>query len=140
VTPTDAKRRTLPAWILAAGDTAAIVLFAVVGLLNHEEGITGAGLARNVVPILGVWFAIAPFTGVYNRPGFRPMILTWAIAVPVGVAIRAVALHRAADEHQVAFAIVALLVTLVFLSAWRALASRVRWVAIGRAARPRSRP
>jgi hypothetical protein len=119
-------RRTLPAWVLAVGDTAAIVLFAVVGLINHDEGITAAGLARNVLPILGVWFAISPFTGVYKRPGFSTMILTWAIAVPVGVAIRAVALHRAADEHQVAFAIVTLLVTLVFLSAWRAVASRLR--------------
>jgi DUF3054 family protein len=119
-------RRTLPTWVLAAGDAAAIIVFAVLGLLNHDEGITAAGLARNVAPILGVWFAIAPFTGVYNHPGFRRMMVTWAIAVPVGVAIRAVALHRAADEHQVAFAIVALLVTLVFLSAWRAIASRIR--------------
>jgi DUF3054 family protein len=119
------ERRTLPAWALVLGDAAAIVLFAVVGLLNHDEGITAAGLARNVLPILGVWFAIAPFTGVYKRPGFGTMIVTWAIAVPVGVAIRAVALHRAADEHQVAFAIVTLLVTLVFLSAWRAIASRI---------------
>jgi hypothetical protein len=110
---------------LAAGDVAAIVLFAVVGLLNHDEGITAAGLARNVLPIIGVWFAIAPFTGVYKRPGFRTMAVTWAIAVPIGVAIRAVALHRAADEHQVAFAIVTLLVTLAFLSAWRAVASRI---------------
>lgn len=119
-------RRTLPTLGLALGDAAAIFLFAVVGLLNHDEGITLSGLARNVLPILGVWFAISPFTGVYKRPGFVTMIVTWAIAVPIGVAIRAVALHRAADEHQVAFAIVALLVTLVFLSAWRALASRLR--------------
>lgn len=119
-------RRTLPAWGLATGDALAVFLFAVVGLLNHDEGITVAGLARNVLPILGVWFAISPFTGVYKRPGFGTMIVTWAIAVPVGVAIRAIALHRAADEHQVAFAIVALVVTLVFLSAWRAIASRLR--------------
>ena len=118
-------RRALPTLGLALGDVGAFFLFAVVGLLNHDEGITLAGLARNVLPILGVWFAIAPFTGVYKRPGFGTMIATWAIAVPVGVAIRGVALHRAADEHQVAFAIVALLVTLVFLSAWRAIASRL---------------
>lgn len=111
---------------LAAGDAAAIVLFAVVGLMNHDEGITLAGLARNVLPILGVWFAIAPVTGTYKRPGFRTMILTWAIAVPIGVAIRAIALSRAADEHQVAFAIVTLVVTFVFLSAWRAIATSTK--------------
>jgi hypothetical protein len=119
-------RRTLPPWGLALGDVAAIVLFAAVGLLNHDEGITLSGLARNVLPILGVWFAIAPFTGVYKRPGFQTMILTWAIAIPIGVAIRGVALHRAADEQQIAFAIVTLVVTLVFLSAWRAITARLR--------------
>jgi hypothetical protein len=54
------------------------------------------------------------------------MTLTWAIAVPIGVVIRALVLHRAADENQVAFAIVTLVVTLMFLSAWRALAMRMR--------------
>jgi len=119
-------------WGLAAGDAGAIVLFAVVGLLNHKEGITAAGLARNTLPILGVWFAIAPFVGTYTRPGFRTMLVTWAIAVPFGVAIRAVALHRHAGESQIAFGIVTLIVTAAFLLAWRALVTQ--------AERRRSRP
>jgi DUF3054 family protein len=111
---------------LALGDALAIVLFAVVGLANHKEGLTVAGLARNTLPILAVWFAIAPFVGTYKRPGFKTLLITWAIAVPGGVAIRAVALHRAASGSQVTFGIVTLVVTLVFLSAWRAVASRLR--------------
>jgi Protein of unknown function (DUF3054) len=125
VTRTEPTRRTLPAWSLAVGDLAAIVLFAVVGLLNHDEGITAAGIARNTLPILGVWFAIAPFTSVYRRPEFATLLRTWAIAVPAGVAIRAIALHRSADEHQVAFGIVTLIVTGLFLFGWRAIASKI---------------
>ena len=123
---TQTQRRTFPAVVLAAGDAAAIVLFAVIGLINHEHGITASGLARNTLPILGVWFAISPFTKTYARPGFRTMLATWAIAVPAGVAIRAVALHRAADESQVAFGIVALIATLVLLTVWRGI-NRTAW-------------
>ena len=108
--------------MLAVGDAAAIVLFAVVGLANHREGITLAGLARNTLPILGVWFAIAPLVGTYRRPGLRTLLATWAISVPVGVAIRGVVLHRDADGSQVAFGVVTLIVTLVFLLAWRGIA------------------
>jgi hypothetical protein len=108
--------------MLAVGDAAAIVLFAVVGLANHGEGITLAGLARNTLPILGVWFALAPLVGTYRRPGLRTLVATWAIAVPVGVAIRGVVLHRDADGSQVAFGVVTLIVTLVFLLAWRGIA------------------
>lgn len=110
---------------LAAGDAAAIVLFAVIGLINHDEGITAAGLARNALPIIGVWFAIAPLVGTYARPGFATMVATWAIAVPLGVAIRAVWLHRSASSKQAAFGIVTLIVTFVFLSAWRLIASKL---------------
>lgn len=106
---------------LALGDAAAIVLFVVVGLSNHREGITAIALARTALPLLGAWFAVVPFTRAYARPGTRTLLITWAIAVPIGVAIRAVALHRSADESQVAFAIVTLLVTLVFLLAARAI-------------------
>src|SRR5207253_7726514 len=105
--------------VLAAGDGAAIVIFVLVGLVNHEHGITVSGLARTALPILGAWFAMAPFAGTYKRPGVRTLLATWIIAVPVGVAIRAVLLHRSANESQVAFGIVALVVTLGLLLAWR---------------------
>ena len=110
--------------VLAAGDALAIVLFAVVGLANHREGITAAGLARNTLPILSAWFALAPLTDAYRRPGLRTMLATWAIAVPVGVALRAVILRRDADESQVVFALITMAVTLAFLLGWR-LAARL---------------
>ena len=114
----------MPPWGIAIGDAVAIVLFAVIGLSNHREGITVAGLARNALPIIAVWFAIAPFVGTYARPGFRTMLVAWAVSVPVGVVIRAALLRRDADSSQVIFGLITLATTLVLLSAWRGIATR----------------
>jgi hypothetical protein len=108
------------------GDAAAIVLFVIVGLTNHDEGITAGGIARTALPILGVWFAAAPLVGTYRRPGIRSMIATWALAVPLGVAIRAALLHRGADGSQLTFFLVAAAATLLLLLAWRAIWAVVR--------------
>ena len=108
--------------VLAVGDAAAIVLFVIVGLTNHDEGVTLSGIARTALPILGAWFAVSFFTKTYTQPGLRTLLTTWAIAVPIGVAIRAIALHRAADDSQITFGIVAMIATLVFLLAWRGIA------------------
>jgi len=126
VTRSEERTRTIPAWGLACGDAAAIVLFAVIGLANHKEGLSAAGLSRNTLPILGVWFAIAPFIGTYSRPGLRTLATSWAIAVPAGLAIRAVVLHRSASGSQVTFGLVTLVVTLLLLLAGRGIASRIR--------------
>jgi hypothetical protein len=123
VTDTRSRRRTLPTAALAGGDVVAILVFALIGLKNHKEGITAAGLARNTLPILGVWFAIAPRVGTYERPGVRTLVTTWAIAVPAGIVIRALILHHTVLSKQISFGIVALVATLVLLLAWRGLAA-----------------
>jgi Protein of unknown function (DUF3054) len=118
----DARPRTPPR-VLALGDAAAIVLFVIVGLTNHDEGITLSGISRTALPILGAWFAVSIFAGTYARPGPRTLLVTWVIAVPVGVAIRAIALHRPADDSQITFGFVAMIATLVFVLGWRGLAA-----------------
>jgi hypothetical protein len=96
-------------------------MFAVIGLASHDEGITAGGVARNALPILAAWFVVAAFAGTYSRPGLRTTLVTWVIAVPVGVAIRAIALSRPADGSQIVFGIVTMTVTLVLLLGWRAI-------------------
>ena len=118
-------RRTISPRILLIGDAIAIALFAVIGLASHDEGITAGGVARNALPILAGWFVVAAFAGTYSRPGLRTMLITWVIAVPVGVAIRAIVLSRPADGSQIVFAIVTMTVTLVLLLCWRAIAAMV---------------
>jgi hypothetical protein len=119
------QRRAISPRYLLIGDAIAIAMFAVIGLASHEEGITAGGIARNALPILAAWFVVAAFAGTYARPGLRTMLITWAIAVPVGVAIRAIVLSRPADGSQVVFGIVTMTVTLVLLLGWRAIAAVV---------------
>ena len=107
---------------LALGDAAVLVLFVIIGLLNHEHGITVAGLARTALPLLGAWFAVSALDGNYREPGTRKVVVTWAIAVPVAVTIRALILHHTVVSKQISFGIVALVVTLAFLLGWRYLA------------------
>src|SRR5688572_3617237 len=108
---------------IALGDAAAVALSAVVGLANHREGITAGGLARNTLPILGAWLALAPFPSPAPTRGPASGRCSWALAVPIGVAIRAALLHWAADGSRVTFGIVTLAVTLAFLAAWRGAAA-----------------
>jgi hypothetical protein len=118
-------RRTISPRSLLIGDAIAIALFAVIGLATHDEGITAGGVARNALPILAAWFVVAAFAGTYARPGLRTMLITWVIAVPVGVVIRAIVLSRPADGSQIVFAIVTMTVTLVLLLGWRSIAAMV---------------
>ena len=118
-------RRTIAPRSLLIGDAIALALFAVIGLATHDEGVTAGGVARNALPILAAWFVVAAFAGTYARPGLRTMLVTWVIAVPVGVAIRAIVLNRPADGSQIVFGVVTMTVTLVLLLAWRALATVV---------------
>jgi hypothetical protein len=105
--------------LLALGDGIALTLFAVFGLLRHQEGLAVGGVARNAGPILVGWYATALALGLYRRPGRRRLVATWAIGVSAGVVIRALILGRSADASALAFWAVTLAVTLVLLSAWR---------------------
>jgi hypothetical protein len=120
-----ARLGRLPGWALALGDAAAIALFAVLGLSAHESGITAAGLARNALPIVGAWFLLAPVLRTYAEPGARTLLVTWAAAVPVGVALRAVLLKRSLGAAELTFLGVTMAVTLALLSCWRAVAGLV---------------
>ena len=110
-------------WVLAVGDAAAIVLFAVIGLASHREGVTLAGIARNAGPVLAVFFPVALLVGTYRRPGLRTLIPAWLIGVVGGVLLRAAILGHGYGRRTFTFMGVTLAVTGVLLLAWRALAA-----------------
>ena len=110
-----------PAWTIAVGDAAAILLFVIIGLANHDQGVTVGGVARTALPVLGAWFVVAPFTKTYARPRLGTLLINWVIAVPVGVAIRGTMLNRSADDSQLTFGLVAMIGTLVLLLLWRGI-------------------
>jgi len=108
--------------MLAWGDAVCIVLFAAIGLQTHGEPIGLAGIARNALPILLVWWLVSPFLRTYTRPTWQNLLYTWAIAVSAGVWLRFMVLQKPFDLGYLIFWAVALGATLVLLLAWRGLA------------------
>lgn len=114
-----------PPRLAAACDAAAIVLFAVVGLLSHHGGVSGAGLARDALPLLGGWFAIALLVRLYTRPAVWRLAATWLVGITAGVAVRAAILGHTHAGREAAFLAVALAFTLLFAAAARAATTTV---------------
>jgi len=116
--------------LAVACDAAAIVAFAVVGLLSHHGDVSGRGLARDALPLLGGWFAAALLFRLYARPAPWRLAATWLVGITCGVALRAAILGHTHAGKEAAFLGVALAFTLLFVLAARAAT----------AALPRSRP
>ena len=68
-------------------DAAALVVFVLIGLRGHRVS-TVEGFLRTAVPLLGSWFLVASLSHAYRRPGWRSLLRTWIVAVPVGLLIR----------------------------------------------------
>ena len=119
-----------------ASDAVAIVLFALIGVLSHENGLTVLRLVENAGPIGGGWFVAAVVLGAYRRPGWRTLLPTWLIGVIGGVLVRAGILGRDLDGSQAAFLITTLIVTLVLVVGLRLFGR----VAATRLAGPAGRP
>ncbi len=108
-----------PARLAVAADAAAIVLFAVVGLLAHHGGVSGRGLARDALPLLGGWFAAALLARLYTRPARLRLAATWLGGIALGVTVRAAVLGHTGVGKEAAFLGVALAFTLLFVLAAR---------------------
>lgn len=119
-----------PARLAVAADTAAILVFAIVGLLSHDGAVSGRGLARDALPVLGGWLTVALLVRLYTRPAAWRLAATWLLGITAGVAVRAAILHHTHAGREAAFLGVALTFTLLF-----ALVARLAtaWL-------PRSRP
>jgi hypothetical protein len=109
--------------MLAAGDLACFLLFALIGLRNHDEGLTVAHLIRAAGLFWLAWAGLAQALGLYGEETLlsrRRLLGTWAAAWVVGLTGRTILFDRSPEP---AFAIVALLFNGVALLLWRTLAS-----------------
>jgi hypothetical protein len=125
----DNTAASLPrALALAAGDTAALLLFATIGRFNHHEALTLAGSFETAAPFLIGWFATAPFLGGFSKKAqggdvgaaVGAAAKSWAAAIPLGIVIRSVLRGYTPDK---AFIIVSFVATAVMLLGWRAAAA-----------------
>ena len=109
--------------VLAVGDAAAIILFVVIGLSSHDEGVTVGSVLRVAVPILALGLVVGLVFGTYRRPGIRTLLPAWLVAVVGGILIRYAIFHRPTTVAKLlVFLGVALAFTLLFLLAWRLVA------------------
>jgi Protein of unknown function (DUF3054) len=128
--------------LLAALDLTSLLVFAAVGKASHATAVSDGSLdlfavAITAAPFVASWFLTAPLTGVYQRleqhktgtsggtttkqVAIASLVQTakgWAVAVPLGCAIRGVIKGYV---PPVPFVIVTLIVTLVLLGGTRAL-------------------
>jgi hypothetical protein len=81
--------------LLVVGDCLVFIAFSLIGLKNHEEGITLNGIVRNAVPFGAAWLMAATLTGLY-RPGWQhsedgllqKVGTAWLPAWALGLALR----------------------------------------------------
>ncbi|GAB4816920.1 hypothetical protein N2152v2_003966 [Parachlorella kessleri] len=118
--PSDLKKVAL----LVAGDAAALLLFAVIGRLNHGEAVTAGAVWETASPFVLGWFLTAPFTGAFGKDAqgwdagkaAGTAAKSWAVALPVGHAIRALGRGYLPPTP---FLLATLGSTLVLLVGWR---------------------
>lgn len=96
-------------------DATAILAFAVIGVLSHDNGLTLVHVLRDAGPVGGAWAVAALLFGLYRRPGWKSLALTWLVGVVAGVLVRAGILGRDLDGKQAAFLITTLIVILVLV-------------------------
>lgn len=137
-TPGGAATRPGLVAALVAGDLLAFLVFAAIGRRSHGAA---AGLdallavAWTAAPFMLGWFAVAPFSGAlrWGLPApakvapsrgalvaalTRRTALTWLLALPLGLLLRAIFLQRGIP---LSFAIVTFATNLVILCGWRAV-------------------
>jgi hypothetical protein len=100
-------------------DAVSLLVFTFVGIAMHGAGFGPGPILRNVVPFLGAWYLFAPLTRVYRRPGWRTLLIHWAIVLPVAVIARQWWVGRLVSRATAVFFIASLTLTLVILAAGR---------------------
>ncbi len=103
----------------AAVDLAALVAFVLVGAAEHGEGLALGALVRTGLPLLGAWVLVAAALGTYRRLGWVALVLTWLVAVPLGLVVRSAVRGGPWGRGLLVFGGVAMAFTLLFLLAGR---------------------
>ena len=89
----------MPVTRLALAGVVAILVFATIGQLSHEGGVSVGGYAADFLPLAGCWLLAAWWT--------RRFVPTWLLGVGGGVALRMVILGHY-RFRELAFLLVAL--------------------------------
>lgn len=113
------KRLRTRQGLLFAGDLVCFLVFAVLGLRSHEDGITVEGIVRAALPFQAGWLLINALVGKRVSPTqSRQVLRLWVPAWALGLIIRTLLFDR---SFAASFAVVSLLVNGVLLMLWRSV-------------------
>lgn len=120
------KLRILPAgYVLFAGDLLAFLLFAYYGKLAHHLPVSFLGLLDTLAPFLVGWLVAIFVFRSYGPKSYRSFgwlmlstFLTWTLAAPIGLVLRA---WWTGVPMTWVFTWVAYVITFAFLLGWRVL-------------------
>jgi hypothetical protein len=101
-------------------DAVALLAFVVIGVSQHHAAFL-PGLLRTAIPLLVAWFVIGLAIGVYRRVGWTTMLVTWVVAVPLGLLARSVVRGGPWGRGLLEFGAIAMGFTLLFLIGARLL-------------------
>jgi len=109
--------------VTLAVDLLALALFVVAGMRQHRTASQLEIFLRNVVPIVGAWLVASVFLRTYAPPSFPRLLVTWVVAVPVGVLVRSWWTGSPDGDDLLLFGAVAMAFTLAFLGGGRLVAA-----------------
>jgi hypothetical protein len=112
--------RLRPSVALVA-DAVALVAFVLIGVRSHTGAFPARDLVENLLPLVAAWACVAALLGTYRRPGLRTLMITWAVAVPIGLTVRT--WWVGSFDRFPAFLAVGMVFTLLFLVGGRSLAA-----------------
>jgi hypothetical protein len=102
-------------------DAVALVAFVLIGVRSHTGALPASDLVKNLLPLIAAWAGVASVVATYRRPGLRTLLITWAVAVPIGLAVRT--WWVGSFDRFPAFLAVGMVFTLLFLVGGRSLAA-----------------
>ena len=117
--------------LAAVADVVAVLVFVVIGRINHDDGLTVTGILSTLWPFLAgaavgwsVGYVVAHVhTDQIGLPQFRPErvlpdgVITWVCTVAIGMVLR----DQFGQGIAVSFIVVASIVLGLFLLGWRGL-------------------
>lgn len=109
--------------LLLAGDLVCFLVFALLGLRSHEDGITLEAIVRAAAPFQAGWLLVAVLMRRHAaRTQPRDIARLWVPAWALGLVLRTLLFD---SSLEASFAVVALLVNGVLLMLWRGLLAPV---------------
>ena len=117
----EAVRSGNSGFIVLAGDLLCFLIFALVGLRSHEDGISGASLLRTAVPFQAGWLLTSTALGLQSLSRVQPappgrVLTAWSGALLLGLAARSLFFGR---ELALTFAVITFLFNAGLLLGWR---------------------